>query len=175
MASVKRKNNRAAERESEREHRHWEGKCWKEGETRNSRQKVASPFSSKTRVERNEMMEMEWNVSVTQTKRHTFFHMCACLCVWVSAAAALAALVVVFLCRVCFVRQNRRQNYTFSFSCCFTSAAAAAALCKRERTMRMNEQIINNLRDKIEENATFVYFIWQFESVNNGNSIFMNI
>lgn len=87
------------------------------------------------------------------------FPICVRVCVcWVSAAA-LAALVVVFLCRVCFVRQNRRQNYTFSFSCCFTSAAAAAALCKRERTMRMNEQIINNLRDKIEENATFVYFI----------------
>lgn len=33
----------------------------------NSRQKVASPFSSKTRVERNEneMMEMEWNVSLS--------------------------------------------------------------------------------------------------------------
>lgn len=81
-----------------------------------------------------------------------------------------------FLCRGCFVRQNRRQNYTFSFSFCFTSAApAAAALCKRERTMRMNEQIINNLRDKIIENATFVYFIWQFEFVNNGNLICMNI
>lgn len=55
------------------------------------------------------------------------------------------------------------------------AAPAAAALCKRERTMRMNEEIINNLRDKIIENATFVYFIWQFEFVNNGNLICMNI
>lgn len=92
-------------------------------------------------------MMWKWNGMSVKLNAIRFPYVCVCVCVCVSlcvrSCLCFSALVVVFLCRVCFVRQNRRQNYTFSLARFLLLLLRCAS-----ETDRMNEQIINNLRDK---------------------------